>query len=322
MIIFRTDFSPYIGNGHLSRCSILSREFQKLGYHTLLLTTSQTQELETIYFNQVVTGYETTLVEHCDSADIVIIDQYSLNDEVHRYYKKKSKFVCCIDDLTKKRYECDMIIDGNLTRTAADYLPYLVNKNCDFILGHAGQIVDEKYKHALPTMDYENRNPRNIYMSLGAYNHYSLLEKIINYYRESKPELKFGIPNTNGRFDYLQARNVELLTSKDEMVNYASMADTGIGAAGTMTWERNACLLPTFHIIVSNNQLQVAQDMKELFSSPFFDYLNDRNDKKLLSLLDEFIDNQKLRKEIFRKLLSVRQETSVSSIAGRILDAA
>ena len=320
MIAFRVDFNDAIGGGHLNRCKILCRELARRGHKTVLLTqqTSTSHSLED--FSQILEGDETYLLKNCPKVRAIIFDHYKLDASTHKKYRDLAGKIICFDDLTHKKYYCDMIFDANLNRKPKEYSPFLVKTSTKILTGQQYQLIDELFSKQEEVVAYNERNQNLIYFSLGLSRNCTLMKSILDYFFVKEPQTIFGIPNTLKQFTHKISDNVVYLDTKKSMVEFCCRAHAGIGAAGTMTWERNAVGLPTYHVIIADNQRAVAEDMQQLFFSPYWDYVANPRLESLMHDLERFINDTTLRRKINTKLQLCITNNAAQEIAEEIFN--
>ena len=161
-IAFRVDGGPLIGSGHVVRCLTLAHKLRQAGCNCLFVTRPDSGSL----IDQVrASGFEVTVLseraqlpepgrhdtwlgdwkadaeEFCQAiasvpADglFVIADHYGIDHRWQARVREMASGLIMIDDLADRRHLCDILIDQNISRTAADYAG-LVPDGCELLCG-------------------------------------------------------------------------------------------------------------------------------------------------------------------------------------------
>ena len=125
-IIFRCEFGPQNGFGHLMRCVALAEGFQKYPQiKTFLITNSFRKKftnffkgsgIEVISLSQKTSGLGFDLGDYTDHPyeSIMLFDNYDVTEEEMTEYKKKYPNLVAIDDFADRCFNIDIIINQNI----------------------------------------------------------------------------------------------------------------------------------------------------------------------------------------------------------------
>ena len=269
-------------------------------------------------FSDVLVGTEAQLLRATPKGSTIVFDTYEIDHNVQSSYRGICRKLVCIDDLCGKVHDCDILFDGNISRKKSDYDHLILNKNSEIYVGSDFQIIDEELSICSAPLFYNDRDLNLIYMSFGASGQFELLKTITSHFLTTLPELKFAIPNSFGNLNLDGLGNVIEISERKEMREYSGSAFCGIGAAGTMTWERNIQNLPTFHFVLAANQEQVAKDMKNLFGSPYQYYFNSSVSNEIISNLEGFVSDKYTLLEIHNKLQKTNKTNGVDNLIRKL----
>ncbi len=282
VILIRADASVRIGSGHVRRMSVLSTKLQVLGYQVILLCNNATRIVfpdVKKYFDHVI--YCENENDFRDQLDIsnfkksiacIFFDHYFLDFSEHGKYRKFSNFLCGIDDLANRSLDWNLLFDINFGRSREDYAD-LIAKTTKCHFGENFQIIhSDFFKFSKKNRDsFFNNTIENIFISFGGTDPLGLTAPIVTLIAQKFPKLKIQTIIGTASPNFLQVKflakkfgeRVQLFPDANNVPQLMSQADLGIGAGGTMTWERNIIGLPTIMLIIANNQIQVGEFMEK-----------------------------------------------------------
>src|SRR5689334_22459020 len=135
-VVFRVDASSVIGSGHLSRCLTLARAFANAGDIVTFATRAPTEHTRKWVARA---GHRIVEIEGASEvdasraavsgADLVVIDGYTFDAELHGALRAPKRVVCVVDDTATSPIGGDVVLNGNLFAEALDY------GNIDTIVG-------------------------------------------------------------------------------------------------------------------------------------------------------------------------------------------
>jgi len=188
-VVFRTDASIQIGNGHVMRCLSLAAGLAEEGAHVQFLCRADDGNLiDLIAQHQFIvhslpTGGTVksqdepglpnhsdwlgcdwqTDVQHCrdiisDPVDWIIVDHYALDHRWETAIRDKCCCIMCIDDLANRVHDCEVLLDQNLGRTADDYRDFLT-KETRMLLGPQYALLRPEFARWRETSLARRQNP-------------------------------------------------------------------------------------------------------------------------------------------------------------------
>lgn len=295
-VVFRTDASLAIGAGHVMRsltlaealrekgaiCRFVCRKhagnladlIRQRGFETTLLPVSNTPHFAMSLGSGpdwLGADWETDAAQTgaCISESVIdwlIVDHYAIDVRWENRLRSACRHLMVIDDLADRPHDCDLLLDQNLGRSAADYAG-LVPVACTVLAGP---------KYALLRPEFATR--RN----------YSLT-------RRATPQLKRllismgGVDKDNASGEVLQALKkkralaadcritvvmgvhapwidavreeaarmpwtTEVMVNVQDIASLMADSDLAIGAAGISAWERCCLGLPSLTLVLAENQ--------------------------------------------------------------------
>lgn len=205
--------------------------------------------------------------------DWIIIDHYGIDYRWHLLLREYSSHIMVIDDLADRKHDCDLLLDQTYGRKAAIYDQY-VPDNCLTLIGTQYALLRPEFRE-LRAQTLQARKSRdgiqNILVFMGGAdknNHSSVvLGALAQINWPSKPRVTLVVGAQADHIDQLQGQvashplEVIILRDVKNMANLMAIADLGIGAGGTTSWERCCLGLPSLVCIVAENQRTLTQSL-------------------------------------------------------------
>ena len=291
-VAFRVDSSRSIGAGHLVRCLALAQELQSRGVKTFFISQNILAPLEEFLFSsghRVISisqsissrfdwkrdSAETLKVLKDISADILIVDHYRLDERWHKSIKKTINKLAVIDDVPGRKLFCDILIDQNLGRKPAHYLPF-IEGNPKFLLGSKFVLMRNEFrlnkKRAFKRRK-EFKGIKSILLTLGGSESLENYLKIIKILSELKldsfSEVKLALGFDQQQEIYskhlLKSEKLKISVLENPLNIYESMvtSDLCIGYAGSSSWERCVLGLPSLVKVISDDQIFIAKNLEK-----------------------------------------------------------
>ncbi|MCL2875150.1 MAG: UDP-2,4-diacetamido-2,4,6-trideoxy-beta-L-altropyranose hydrolase [Betaproteobacteria bacterium] len=304
--VFRVDASLQIGTGHVMRCLTLAdalrgkgavcrfvcREhpgnlletIQQRGFAVLLLPAATIAEgyasesTATAYAAWLGTDWQTDATQTLNilgdvSDDWLIVDHYALDARWERSMRDKCRRIMVIDDLADREHDCELLLDQNLGRQAADYLNR-VPTTCKLLIGPKFALLRPEFAAMRDYSLVRRSNPeiRHILISIGGVDKDNVTGRILE-------ALKLSALPANCRITVVMGMTApwlemvcclskdmpwptEVLVGASDMAKLMADSDLAIGAAGSTSWERCCLGLPTLMLILADNQRAVARGLE------------------------------------------------------------
>lgn len=292
-IVIRTDASVHIGSGHVMRCLVLAYLLEEHGYHVSFASRPQQGDLISFVRDKGFSVYELiaskapivpentadykawlqvpwqvdaqSLIDEVTSADLIIVDHYSLGEEweslVKSHYDCK---IVAIDDLVRS-HNADVIVDQTLLRDRSDYTSF--NPNCMVLAGCDYALINPlfiKYRKQVVFQEKIVAQPVNVLITMGGVDNPNATLRVLDalsiYGKQSKIQATVLLNAAAPHYREVQEfskRNKSWIKHFDfieDMAELLCRQDVAIGAPGGSSWER-ACLgLPSIVIPLAENQ--------------------------------------------------------------------
>lgn len=202
--------------------------------------------------------------------DWLIVDHYALAVEWERQIRPWCRQIMVIDDLADRPHDCDLLLDQNLGRHAADYDSRLPD-HCERLIGPDYALLRPEFAHLRPTALARRRTGQchHILVTMGGVDSGNTTAEVLAGLDASGlPDdavvtvvLGAGAPWQDAvRTQAGQMRlNAQVLVDAGNMAELMCMADLAIGAAGSTSWERCCMGLPSILVVLADNQRRIAE---------------------------------------------------------------
>ncbi|BBJ00656.1 UDP-2,4-diacetamido-2,4,6-trideoxy-beta-L-altropy ranose hydrolase [Ferrigenium kumadai] len=307
-VVFRADASLNIGTGHVMRCLTLADALQQRGArcrfvcraHPGNLTDLIRQrgfkvhvlpELEYAHYNSS-SARECTHAAWLGSdwptdaaqtkigigetvADWLVVDHYAIDANWERQLRPACRHLMVIDDLADRLHDCDLLLDQNSGRVAADYFD-LVPAGCTVLVGPKYALIRPEFA-ALRNYSLARRaSPqlKHLLITMGGVDKDNATTRVLDALKDSSLPADCRITVVMGPhapwLTKVREKAKETPWATEVLVNVQDMAklmadsDLAIGAAGTSAWERCCLGLPTLTMVLADNQREGAAALKEM----------------------------------------------------------
>jgi len=285
-IIIRADGGPQIGLGHLIRCmalaDMLKRHFTITFYCTIIPEQIKLELQEKGYGVNVIES-NSLWIQSVRPNQIVVIDHYGINADVHIQIRKQKAFVVCIDDLHDKYFEADLIINHAPGIHEKDYKALASTR---FALGPDYALLREPFINAaLNHVGTSNSN--SLMICFGGADAFNLSCIALEGLSENKSisQIHVIVGSAYAFMDELRnhTKNDNRITihhaiSGDEMRAIMLGSAYAIAPASSIGYEVLACRLYWLGGFYVDNQMRIYEGFKDL--GAFYDLGNMRIDLK------------------------------------------
>jgi UDP-2,4-diacetamido-2,4,6-trideoxy-beta-L-altropyranose hydrolase len=290
-ICFRVDSSNQIGLGHLMRCLTLADELKKnhdivficrdlkgnlistIRYPVIVLPKGINFHSDDLYLNLLGATQEEDAKQTIEvipkNIDIMIVDNYALNEIWHKKLRQYAKKILVIDDLADRKFDCDLLLNQNLGSKLYDY-KNKVPKSCILLLGCDYALLRPEFKKLRKKAIDKRKDVkeiRNILVSMGGSDLNNITYDILGQLDDKfKIVVVLGAFSPHNRMikDYAIDKNIEVIIAADNMAQLMLEADLAIGASGSTNWERLCLGLPSLIFTVAKNQRKFSKYLDEL----------------------------------------------------------
>lgn len=295
--LFRVDASLQIGNGHVMRCLTLARTLRQLGAecrfacqaqpgdlmnaireagHAVVALNSPEPALATNPSLASATGQMLGAAERRDAeatrailreyaVDWLIVDHYSLGLEWESLLRPHVKHLMVIDDLADRSHRCDLLLDGNLGRSAGCYIGK-VPLDCVVLAGPQFAPLRREFALLREKSLSRRTSPRlaRLLISMGGTDTHNSTGRVLASLKRS--QLPSGLRITvvlgqhapwlkevMGLAKQMPCR-CEVKLDVSDMAWLMAESDVAIGAGGITSWERCTLGVPSLIVALAKNQ--------------------------------------------------------------------
>ena len=245
--------------------------------------------------------------ELATEADLLVVDNYDLDESYEKHFRKKIKKILVLDDLANRKHDCDIVVDQTYGREAHDY-KNLVPGHCKILAGSDYVLLRKEFIEMRPKALQKRRETKKverILISMGGSDPKNYTLKALELVKESgftgdiDIVLGFSAPNMQMIKDYVSVLpNACAIHTNANMPHLIYEADLAIGAAGSSVWERCCLGLPQILMVTAANQKLIYENLvKSNICSPTVDivkFVNNFNNMKTVSLDYSFIAIDKI----------------------------
>lgn len=320
---FRFEASPLIGAGHAMRSCVIADALKEEGWVCKIVTSKQTVE-----FIKNLKKYEfinpEDFYELSPEADLLVIDNYDLDETYEKHFRSKIKKIFVIDDLANRKHDCDILLDQTYGRNPVDYKA-LVPEHCTILAGSDYVLIRKEFIEMRSKALEKRRQTKKIeriLISMGGGNSLEFILNALALIKESgfkgAIDIVIGLQDNNSQsiHDFLQSMpNKHTIHVNPNMAQLIYEADLAIGAAGSSVWERCCLGLPQCVSRTADNQefcltqiksfchiidFKAPQSQKEFsdffsrlnqnflsYSQRLFEVINLNGIKKLIKIIEE-----------------------------------
>jgi len=277
-ILFFADAGPEIGGGHVMRCLTLARALTDLGANCAfaappaamrLLDTFAPAEIERLPLPDGAPSRLAAAIADLARtwrAQGAVLDHYGVGPGEEAMIRTGVHRLLVLDDM-KRGHLCDLVLDSNLHRTAADY------PGCESLTGPTYALVRPEFT-ALRAETLARRSsaePRRVLIALGLTDVGGITARVLEALAPSLGDLQVDIVTGQSAPSLaalapLASRDPRLTLHVDttEMAALTAAADIAIGAGGSSVWERCCLGLPTLTLVLAGNQREAATHLAAL----------------------------------------------------------
>jgi UDP-2,4-diacetamido-2,4,6-trideoxy-beta-L-altropyranose hydrolase len=294
-VVFRVDSSSQMGAGHLMRCLTLADELKKqnhqitficrelLGnlidlikqkkHQVITLAINENFQTEDLYLSWLGSTQEQdgeqSIKVMPKNTDLLIVDNYALDEKWHKQLRNWTKKIMVIDDLANRQFDCDILLNQNLGSKKQDYKNKVL-ESCQLLLGCDYALLRPEFNElrakALAKRE-DTKTIKNILISMGGSDIDNITYDILQDLNDDfniVVVLGSSSPHNEMIKNYAKNKNIKVIINTDNMAELMLDADLAIGAGGSTSWERCCLGLPTLLYITAENQKEIAQNLAKL----------------------------------------------------------
>ena len=278
---------------------------------TSLLAVPRTLPTDLAYAAWLGTDWQTDAQETIEALgaqvfDWLVIDHYALDRRWEQALQVHCRNLMVIDDLADRPHHCDLLLDQNLGRTAKDY-DGLLDTHTNTFIGPQYALLRPEFAQLRSQTLARRAHPhlRRLLITMGGVDKDNATGQVLQALISCKlpADLRITVVMGPGAPCLAEVNEyaaqmpwpTQVLVGVREMAQLMADSDLCIGAAGGTTWERCCLGLPTFLLVIADNQLLGATALEkagaalvvktaEDFPKVFEMYLSDASTSQLKSM--------------------------------------
>ena len=293
--LFRVDASVSIGSGHVMRCLTLAVSLRARGAHCHFVCRQHQGHLIELVRQR---GFEVTELPAGTGAaaddsgpahaawlgtswqadaeqtrelallmkpDWLVVDHYALDRRWEEAVRCRPAKLLVIDDLADRAHACELLVDQNLGRSAADYRD-LVSAACSVLTGPDYALLRPEFAR-MREASLERRHGaplRHMLVNMGGVDQPNATGEVLAALRGAglPPKCRISVVMGMQAPWIAEVRELaaqmpcatEVLVNVSDMAERMADSDLAIGAAGSTSWERCCLGLPTLMVVLAANQ--------------------------------------------------------------------
>lgn len=274
MIIFRTNASPSVGNGHLSRCRALAQELVKSGEVCIMFGPPVEWSIPSdaeLFIKWIPCAYWSSSIEDAkkiaalaqeNNVSWLILDDYRIDIEYQIFLKSLGLKWLQFDGAAQKEILADIIVNPNPLAKVSDYKNVLRNESCEFLLGPKYAVLRSEFENIELTKP--NKSSRRMLVTFGGGNDLGMNEFVLSALSDSFfNQLDFIVlsgsknPSNERLLEWVEKfgrGRVELHINPADVARLFSYCDVAVMAGGTSIYEALRCGIYPFIVSIAHNQ--------------------------------------------------------------------
>ena len=247
-VLFAFDSSASIGTGHRSRCGTLADALSKKNVSVYFLENP-------LSFREI----------KASEFDWVVLDSYRMSQEWEAGCRNSGLKVLTIDDSPKRRYECDVLLDPNLSQAGPSRWDAFVAPWTRVLSGANYLLLRDEFFHSGPSnigQPIEREFP-HVLVSLGGGDEPGVAVRVMRALSSAALRDRVQVTLVAGALNPHQAELEALCNSHPQatfvksttaMASIMRTCSFAIGAGGGSQWERAYMGLPSLVVTLAENQ--------------------------------------------------------------------
>lgn len=331
-IAIRLDSGKSIGVGHLMRCMALAESLQREAEVSVIFICRDKIQLQTgfevVYLDK---DYQTDKSEYTVPSiddeieelrqimdtrqiDCLIVDHYGAGDAYFENVREFVPWLICIEDSVKRSIPVDMIINGNIYGTDADYGTVPIQ-----LLGGEYTLLRKEFTN-LPKRILRDEI-QDVYITSGGSDPLQFCKCVMEAMMRNITGIRIHVIAGSDFEESYIAELTEydvIIHKKADMLECMQKADLFISSAGSTLYELAVTGTPSISYILVDNQIRVAKRMWEEKCSMAGGDFEKFSSDKLIELYHQIAD-YKVRQRMSEKAQQTIYSDGAANAARQII---
>ena len=330
--LFRCDGGPDIGLGHVMRCRALAAAFIARGWNCWFAMTAETAALdgepEPIIVPSGLEGASAVATAIATrNIECLVVDHYRLDASFETAARGPAKIVVAIDDLANRRHECDMIVDSNPGRTAADYAG-LAAADTRLLLGAHYVLLGRQFAARRPTQAKPApMRPQRLLITLGGADPENFSACVLAALRHTgniaeQVLLVIGPANPHRDRLIIEAAEigVECVIDPTDLADWMSESDMAVTAGGVTCSELICLGVPVVVLLTADNQRAIGRAVDEAGAGIVLDGAQGKNPRNIAAAMAKLATDQALRRRMASRGRALVDGRGAERVAAAVIE--
>jgi len=202
--------------------------------------------------------------------DLLVVDQYSLENRWERALRSVASRILVIDDLANREHDCDILLDPNLHDSPAYRYAGLVGANTRVFVGPQYALLRPEFDRFAPRT--RDQGVSKMLVFFGGSDPSNEALKVVQALRALAgrvPSAYFVLGPINPHAEEIRRAasgltEIELIGATNEMARLMAQSDLALGTCGGSAWERCVLGLPAIVVVTAENQRDDARILHSL----------------------------------------------------------
>ena len=336
-VLFRSDASPEIGAGHLTRCLALAEALHGAGRRVRFAARRGTEAMMraasgiefSVHELECGVDDEPQLLrkEYSNGVDLLVVDHYGRDFRFEQACRGWARQIVVLDDATGRNHDCDILIDAAAKGSAlyAGYLPH----SARVLFGPPHALIRHSFVKRRPEAlgGREGRRSKKILIAFGATDPKNVTAAALDALAEldETVEVTIALSSSAPHVDQIRSKatNRMCFVLDGDMAALMTEADLAIGAAGATSYERAFLGLPSIIVTLSEDQRGVARCLIDAGAAIDAGEIDEHFGSRLSSLTNNLIHDPVARVRLSGRAMALIDGRGVqrilAALAGTVL---
>jgi UDP-2,4-diacetamido-2,4,6-trideoxy-beta-L-altropyranose hydrolase len=326
-VVFRSDGSTFMGQGHVMRCLTLAHVLRERGAEINFVCREHPGHLCDLIAQRGFAVHRFPLAEERlnhlpghtgwlgasweadaeqtqnlirglgGTADFLVVDHYAVDHRWEKALRSSVTRILAIDDLADRIHDCDLLLDQNLFSNLATRYDGKVPSECVTLLGPRYALLQPVYADLHSRVALRDGPVRRIFVFFGGADTGDLTRLSVAAFQQlGRRDIQLDVVMTEKNARYLGIEkaiegwsNIRLQGPLPSLGPLMASADLAIGAGGATVWERFCLGLPCVVVSLAENQKAVCEDLARTGLIKYLGHMDEVNMEVLRKALSGLI---------------------------------
>jgi UDP-2,4-diacetamido-2,4,6-trideoxy-beta-L-altropyranose hydrolase len=326
-VVFRTDGSTLMGQGHIMRCLTLANALRERAMEIHFVCRTHTGHFCDLIAQRGFVVHRLPLaderVDHLPGhtgwlgaswetdaeetrqviqdlggiVDFLVVDHYAVDHRWEKALRPLATKILVIDDLADRVHDCDLLLDQNFFSDRFTRYDHKVPPECVSLLGPHYALLQPVYAKLHSQVELWDGPVRRIFVFFGGADTKNLTALSVAAFQElGRRDIYLDVVMTEKSSRYQGIKkaiegwgNIRLHGPLPTLGPLMATADLAIGAGGATVWERLCLGLPSVVISLAENQKPVCEDLARVGLIKYLGHMDQVQMETLRSTLSKIV---------------------------------